>query len=69
MAERTLIPLVEAAERLGVSRMTLSRLAKDSRFTIYENPVDRRQKLVDEAEVREALRPRPMPEGKEVAAA
>ncbi len=69
MAGQDLIPLVEAAERLGVSRMTLSRLAKDGRFTIYENPRDRRQKLVDEEEVREALQPKPMPEGKEVAAA
>ncbi len=69
MVGRDLIPLVEAAERLGVSRMTLSRLAKEGRFTIYENPRDRRQKLVDEEEVREALRPKPMPEGKEAAAA
>lgn len=69
MTGRDLIPLVEAAERLGVSRMTLSRLAKDGRFTIYENPRDRRQKLVDEEEVREALQPKPMPEGKERAAA
>jgi len=49
--------------------MTLSRLAKDGRFTIYENPRDRRQKLVDEGEVREALQPKPIPEGKERAAA
>jgi excisionase family DNA binding protein len=69
MAGRDLIPLMEAAERLGVSRMTLSRLAKDGRFTIYENPRDRRQKLVDAEEVREALLPKPMPEGKERAAA
>ncbi len=69
MVGKDLIPLIEAAERLGVSRMTLSRLAKEGRFTIYENPRDRRQKLVDEEEVREALQPRPMPEGKERAAA
>ena len=69
MPGQDLIPLVEAAERLGVSRMTLSRLAKEGRFTIYENPRDRRQRLVNEEEVREALLPKPMSEGKEGAAA
>ncbi len=64
-----LITMTEAAARLGVSRITLSRLARDGRFARYENPLDRRQRLVREAEVREALRPKPLPEGKGRAAA
>ena len=65
MGERTLIPLHEARRRLGVSKVTMARLVKEGRFTVYENPLDRRQKLVDEAEVGAAVRPRPMrPAGK-----
>ena len=45
MTELELIPLVEAARRLGISRMTLSRLVKEGRFTVYTNPLDRRQRL------------------------
>ncbi len=59
MAERELIPLVEAARRLGVSRMTLSRLVKEGRFTIYTNPLDRRQRLLDAAELKDRVRPEP----------
>lgn len=69
MTDGDLIPISEAAARLGVRRITLSRLARDGRFALYENPLDRRQRLVREAEVREALRPKPLPEGKERAAA
>ncbi len=72
MQERKLIPMQEAARRLRISRMTMSRLAKQNRFTVYENPLDRREKLVDAAEVEEAVRPRPIrpeqgPEGKAAA--
>ena len=73
MAERELIPMHEAAQRLGISRMTMSRLLKQGRFMAFENPLDQRQKLVDFAEVRAAVRPQPLsPEaaqGKGVAAA
>ena len=55
-----LITLGEAARRLGVSRVTMSRLVREGRFTVYENPLDRRQKLVEAAEVEEAVRPRPI---------
>ena len=58
MAEPMLIPLSEAAKRLGVSKMTMARLVKEGRFAIYENPLDRRQKLVDEQEVANASKPR-----------
>ena len=60
MQDQKLIPLNEAARRLGVSKMTMARLVKDGRFTVYENPLDRRQKLVDETEVTVAVKPRPI---------
>ena len=58
-----LIPLKEAARRLGVSKVTMGRLVREGRFAVYENPRDRRQKLVDAVEVEEATRPRPMQRG------
>jgi predicted site-specific integrase-resolvase len=54
-----LIPLTEAAQELGTSRVTMARLAREGRFTVYENPLDRRQKLVDRVEIREMLQPQP----------
>lgn len=60
MGERKLIPMHEAAQRLGISRMTMSRLVKQGWLTVYENPLDRREKLVDETELAEAVRPRPL---------
>jgi len=59
MVERELIPLMEAAKRLGVSRMTMNRLLKEGRFTIYSNPLDRRQRLLDAQELQEKVRPEP----------
>ena len=58
MGERDLIPLNEAARRLGVSKVTMARLVREGRFAVYENPLDRRQKLVDAAEVEATTRPR-----------
>ncbi len=63
MAERELIPLVEAARRLGISRMTLSRLVKEGRFTVYTNPLDRRQRLLDAAELKDRVQPEPESQG------
>ena len=68
-----LIPLNEAARRLGLSKMTMARLVKEGRFLVYENPLDRRQKLVDIAEIEAAVRPRPLrsplePDAKKAAA-
>lgn len=57
---RTLLPMGEAARRLGISRVTMSNLAKSGRFTIYQDLRDRRVKLVDLEEVESALAPRPM---------
>jgi excisionase family DNA binding protein len=60
MDSRVLVPLTEAAKLLGISRVTLSQLAKAGRFTVYENPADRRQRLVDLDEVKRELAPRPI---------
>lgn len=69
MAQRELITLTEARRRLGISRVTMTRLVQEGRFTVYTNPVDRREKLVDAAEVRDYATPKILPEGKEAAAA
>ena len=61
MGERRLIPLKEARVRLGISKVTMSRLVKERRFKVYENPLDRRQKLVDTDELMNAVRPQAKP--------
>jgi hypothetical protein len=55
-----LIPLKEAQERAGVSKNTLKKILKQHGITLYENPRDARQKLVDYSDVEAALRPRPL---------
>jgi hypothetical protein len=60
MEDRELIPLKEAQDILGVSHTTMARLVREGRFTIYQNPLDRRQKLVHISEVRAAARPVPV---------
>lgn len=62
MGEPELIPLNEAARRLGVSKMTMARLVKEGRFRLYHNPLDKRQKLVSAQEVTEVARPQPFTE-------
>ncbi len=57
MGEQRLIPLKLAREQLGISKVTMARLVKERRFTVYENPLDRRQKLVDPDELRRAVQP------------
>lgn len=52
------ITLVEARQKLGVSRVTMTRLVKEGRLPLYENPLDRRQKLVDEDDLASAREPR-----------
>ena len=60
MEDRELIPLKEAQDILGISHTTMARLVREGRFTIYQNPLDRRQKLVHISEVRAAARPIPI---------
>lgn len=57
MGDQRLISLKEARERLGISKVTMARLVKERRFKVYENPLDRRQKLVDPVELTNAVRP------------
>lgn len=61
--QATLITIGQARELLGVSRTTMARLVKEGRFTLYLNPLDRRQKLVDIAEVRRLATPVLVPAG------
>lgn len=53
-----LITVREARERLGISRVTMARLMKEGHFTVYVNPLDRREKLLDVAELEKVRRPR-----------
>lgn len=57
MVEPEMITVSEAAKRLGVSRVTMSRLVREGRFKVYANPLDRRERLVDWHEVEAAGRP------------
>ncbi len=69
MEERRLIPVADARQRLGVSKATMARLLKEGRLAVHENPLDRRVKLLDEAEVERLARFRrgAEPEGKAAA--
>ena len=55
-----LVSLKDAQERIGVSKNTLRRLIQKHDITVYENPRDARQKLVDMEEIEAALQPRPI---------
>ena len=57
--DRDLIPMLEAARRLGVSKLTMRRIVRESGLTTYDNPLDKRQRLLDAAEVERVARPRP----------
>ena len=47
MHERRRVGVMEAAELLGVSPMTIRRLVREGALQVYSNPLDRRQKLVN----------------------
>ncbi len=55
-----LIPLKDAQERVGLSKNTLNKLIERHGITVYANPRDARQKLVDIEDVEAALRPVPI---------
>lgn len=52
-----LITANEARSLLGVSRMKIANLLKEGVLKTYQNPLDRREKLVSRAEVLE-LKPK-----------
>lgn len=54
---RKLITVREARERLGISRVTMARLLREGRFTVYKNQLDMREKLIDETELETVRRP------------
>lgn len=53
-----LVSLEEVATRLAIPRQTLRRKLAEWRLDVYENPLDRRQKLVSWADVQAATKPR-----------
>ena len=55
------LTLGDAAEHAGVSRVTIWRMVKEGRLAAYQNPRDRRVKLVKRTELDEALRIVPLP--------
>lgn len=57
------LTLTEAAERTGISRVTLWRMVKGGKLPVYASPRDRRAKLIKWAEMEELLRPVPLGEG------
>ena len=69
--KQELVPLNIARERLGVSKAKMADLVRRALFPVYENPLDKREKLVDWSEVQDALkRPRQLqPEPAKKAAA
>jgi len=50
------IPLGEAAERLGLSRLALWRRCKDLGVLSYRDPVNRRQRLLRRAELENTVK-------------
>jgi predicted DNA-binding transcriptional regulator AlpA len=52
-----LIPLNEAQHRLGISKAKMWKLVRLGLFPTYENPIDRRMKMVRWEEVVRGVRP------------
>jgi len=63
---RELIPMVEAARRLGVSKLTMRRIVREHGITTFDNPLDKRQTLIDAADLARVTQPRPQLENQEV---
>ena len=57
MNDPRLITVGEARERLGVSNHTIARLIREGRLRTFENPLDKRQKLVEAAAVERLRNP------------
>ncbi len=47
----------EAAEALGVSRVTIYRRVRDGELEAYQSRADRRERLVRRADIEELMRP------------
>jgi len=55
-----LITLTEASERTGVSIVTLRKIVRNQGITLYRNPRDARERLVDADEIDAAMKPTPI---------
>ena len=65
MAEPEYITVGEAMRRLGTSKNTIARLIREGRLRVFGDPLDRRRKMVEAAEVEKLRGPtRLEPEGK-----
>ncbi len=53
------LTLAQAQERLGVSRTKIWEMANDGTFEVFEDPRDRRYRLVRVEDVENLGRPRP----------
>ena len=58
MTTLELVPLEKAAERLRISRATMSQRVKEWGLSVYRNPANKRQRLLDWSEVQRASEPR-----------
>jgi len=55
-----LIPLTQAAERIGSSMNTLRKVIRNHDLVVYANPLDARERLIDADELEAAIRPVPI---------
>jgi excisionase family DNA binding protein len=55
MHQTDLVPLHEAIRRLGVSRLTLRRRLAEREIPLYRTPLDRRLRLLREADIQSLL--------------
>lgn len=62
---RDLIPMKQAAERAGVSIVTLRRIIREQGITVYRNPRDARERLIDASDIDAAMKPTPIRPGDE----
>jgi predicted site-specific integrase-resolvase len=62
MGEQRRMLLTDAAKRLGISNTTIRKLVADGKLQTHENPLDKRQKLVDVAAVEALARFQPQRE-------
>lgn len=60
MDDGQLIPYPEAIERSGLSRRTLYDRLKEAGITVYQNPRDRRLRLIAAADLPKLTKPRPV---------
>jgi hypothetical protein len=57
--ENEYISLRKAREILKVSKLKMSGLVKENKIALFNNPLDKRQKLVKKADIEKLRTPRP----------